>query len=417
MNPLLPRQYFIPDGEAHVMSDGRLYLYGSLDISGANEYCSKQYRVFSTDDPKLENWIDHGISFSNTKDDCRVPFSPDTGLYAPDAIEYNGKYYLFICGGNSFEAVAVSDKPEGPFGTAVPIPIANHDSIDPAIFIDDDGQAYYFWGQFNLKGAKMNPDMHTLDESSINRCLLSETEHGFHEGSSVRKRDGKYYIVYTDISRGKATCMSYAVSDHPLGPYKKGGVIIDNIYCDNSTWNDHGSITEFKGQWYVFYHRSSQNSIYSRRMCAEPIFFNDDGSIDEVIMTSQGASDPINAFSEIDASVACRMKGNVKIMPILSPDGSINEILTDCGGGNWLNDWAEYRYFDFSSGVSEIRVKSSGKGTIIIKAPSGVIAGKISVDSKIFKETSGIVTGLSGVLPIWLEFEGTGMSLDSFTFK
>ncbi len=66
MNPILPRQFFVPDGEAHVMPDGRLYLYGSLDISGNDAYCSKEHRVFSTDDPKLERWIDHGTAFCNT---------------------------------------------------------------------------------------------------------------------------------------------------------------------------------------------------------------------------------------------------------------------------------------------------------------------------------------------------------------
>ena len=129
---------------------------------------------------------------------------------------------------------------------------------------------------------------------SLQTAILTEQEHGFHEGACMRKRNGIYYIVYTDISRGKATCLSYAMSDKPLGPYKKGGVIIDNMYCDPQTWNNHGSIEEFKGQWYIFYHRSSQNSFTSRRMCVEKIYFNEDGTINEVEMTSMGASSPID---------------------------------------------------------------------------------------------------------------------------
>ena len=147
--------------------------------------------------------------------------------------------------------------------------------------MDDDGEVYYLWGQFNLRGAKLTKDMQ-IDESTLETAILTEQEHGFHEGASLRKRNGKYYLVYTDISRGKATCLSYAIADKPLGPYRKGGVIIDNIYCDPSTWNNHGSIEEFCGQWYVFYHRSSQNTIVNRRVCAEPVYFNEDGTINEV---------------------------------------------------------------------------------------------------------------------------------------
>lgn len=167
--------------------------------------------------------------------------------------------------------------------------------------------------------------MRTIEEDSIVTGLLTEQEHGFHEGASLRKRAGKYYIVYTDISRGKATCMSYAVSDRPLGPYYRGGVIIDNIYCDPCTWNNHGSIEEYQGQWYVFYHRSSQNGFTCRRVCAEPIAFLEDGSIPEVEMTSQGPSGPICAFREIDASVACRLKGNGYIAPEGTPENRITK--------------------------------------------------------------------------------------------
>ena len=117
--------------------------------------------------------------------------------------------------------------------------------------------------------------MREIDESTLNTHLLTEEEHGFHEGSSVRKRNGIYYFVYTDISRGKASCLSYATSKSPLGPFKKGGVIIDNTGSDPDNWNNHGSIAEYNGQWYVFYHRASHNSNYSRRTCVEPIYFNE----------------------------------------------------------------------------------------------------------------------------------------------
>jgi len=133
MNPLLPRNYFTPDVEARVMPDGRLYLYGSQDISGNKGYCSKKYHVFVTEDPKLEKWTDCGISFRNDKDNPGIPWSPDTVLYAPDAICKDGKYYLYICGMNNLEGVAESDSPAGPFINAKAIKGADGISIDPSI--------------------------------------------------------------------------------------------------------------------------------------------------------------------------------------------------------------------------------------------------------------------------------------------
>jgi len=419
MNPILSREYFIPDAEAHKMPDGRLYLYGSSDISGEKEYCSHEYHVFSTDDPTLSEWRDHGVSFQNTVRAAGVPWNPGTRLYAPDTIHKDGKYYLYFCGSNALEGVAVSDRPEGPFDNAVPIEGADGDGIDPAVFVDDDGQAYYLWGQFSLRGAKLDETMTRLVPGSITRDILTEHEHGFHEGASLRKRNGKYYIVYTDISRGKATCISYAVSDSPLGPYKKGGVIIDNMYCDPGTWNNHGSIEEYKGQWYVFYHRSSQNSKTSRRVCAEKIFFDEDGQIHEVEMTSQGASGPINAFSMLDASAACRMKGNVRIVP--DKDAACGcEILDSCGGGSWTDDWAEYRYIDFKAGAGECSVRARGKGKIRVRAEG--ITGDIAVFSVSSEDQFVLVSQklsapVDGVRAVWLFFDGEDMAVDFFKFR
>ncbi len=416
MNPLLPKYFFMPDAEARVMPDGRLYLYGSQDISGSEDYCSKEYHVFSTDDPKLERWTDHGVSLSNTKENAGIPFSPDVNLYAPDCVYFNGKYYLFVCGADRTEAVLESDSPSGPFVNAKPVTVADGDGIDPAVFVDDDGQVYYFWGQFRLKGAKLKSDMATLDTASLNESILTEPEHGFHEGASIRKYNGKYYMVYTDISRGKATCLSYAMSDSPLGLYKKRGVIIDNIYCDPESWNNHGSIECFKGQWYVFYHRSSQNSNTNRRVCAEPIYFDKDGLIREVNMTSQGASEAITAFSEIDASVACRLKGDVYIAP--ENDCSTNEVLTDGGDGNLIEDWAQYSYIDFSDGAFRWHIRAKGNGTVAVMIEDYGIIGTVDINTNEFSVLSGALSQkITGTKVVWLLLNGKGICVDWFRFE
>ena len=181
--------------------------------------------------------------------------------------------------------------------------------IDPSVLVDDDGEVYYFWGQVNLKGAKLKENMVEIDSDTFQDKILTEKVEGFHEGSSIRKIHGLYYLVYADISRGKATCLGYAISKSPLGPYEKKGIIIDNIGCDPETWNNHGSIQEINGKYYVFYHRSTHHSRYNRRVCIEPIQISDDGTINEVEMTSQGVEGPIDCRRKLNASAFCILGG------------------------------------------------------------------------------------------------------------
>lgn len=416
MNPIFDRKFFVPDPEGHTMPDGRLYVYGSLDISGNDDYCSPFQRVFSTDDIASGKWTDHGLVYSNTEENPQIYWRKTSRLSAPDAIHKDGKYYMYVCSSiTQVEGMAVSNSPSGPFQNTRPVAGADGDGIDPAVFVDTDGSAYLFWGQFHLRGGKLNADMCSLDESTVNRYILTEQQHGFHEGASIRKRGNKYYMVYTDISRGRATCLSYAMADSPLGPYKKKGAIIDNMYCDPATWNNHGSIEEFKGQWYVFYHRSTQNGRYSRRACVEKIYFNEDGTINETEMTSQGASDPIDAFGIIDASVACRLKGNGYIRP--DTEGINGEILTGFGGGSWAQDWAEYKYINFGAGADSAVIKARGTGTISLYLGDCNTIGSVRVDCKDWKEYTLPVKRTQGVNPLWILFDGKYMDLAYFCFR
>ena len=413
MNPILKRSEFVADPEAHKMTDGRLYLYGSLDVSGDEKWCSKKYKVFSTDDERLEAWIDHGVIFSNEEGEEKAPWCEKKRLFAPDAIEKDGKYYLYFCSPGGREGVAVSDSPSGPIGDGMPIEHADRGGIDPAVFVDDDGSAYYFWGQFHLRGARLSEDMCSIDEKSIRDNILTEQEHGFHEGASIRKRNGKYYLVFADISRGKASCLSYAMADSPLGPYEKKGVIIDNVYCGANTWNNHGSIEEYKGQWYVFYHRCSQDMQYSRRTCVEKIYFNDDGTIDETEMTSQGASKPISAFSKIDASVACRMRG---FYIGVDREGVCGEVLVCKDENIWHGNWAEYKYIDFADGAEKLTVCAKGDGSICVRCEGSKELCTVNTSGDGYKCYELAIPKTSGVKPLWL-FATGNVSVSYFEFK
>lgn len=399
MNPVLPKEHFVPDSEARLMPDGRLYAYGSYDLSGNMSYCSDVLHVFSTDD--LIHWVDHGVVFS-VKD---IPWTSEKSiLYAPDCIHKDQKYYLYFCLSDNTEGVCVSDSPSGPFRNPEIIPYASGDGIDPAIFIDDDGKAYYFWGQFSLRAAEMNGDMRTLKEESIIRCLIDEKRHGFHEGASVRKYNDTYILLYTSIIRGKATSLAHATAKHPLGPYTYRGIVIDNIGVDPKTWNNHGSIECFDGKWYVFYHRSSQNSNFSRRLCIEQIEIAPDGFIKEVVPTSQGVHDSLDISSPIPASVACRL-GGWGTEAYIAPDNEIQneEVIFDATG----NGWAVYRYLNFSDALKRVSVTyaSDTTGVIEVWADDELIS-EVAVEntSMRYHSSSAPVHPTSGVHTLYLQW-------------
>lgn len=404
MNPILPLKEFVPDVEAKVFRDGKIYLYGSYDLPGNTEYCSKDYYVFSSSD--FLEFEKSELAFTN-RDDCLGWATGD--LYAPDCLEKDGKYYLYFCTSNENEGVAVSEDPMGPFQAPVPVKGADSSQIDPTVFEDEDGQVYYFWGQFSLKGARMQPDLKTLDMESYCSCVLTEEEHGFHEGSSICKRNGIYYMLYTDISRGRATCLSYATSASPLGPYKKGGVVIDNTGCDPQSWNNHGSICEIHGQWYVFYHRSTNCSVFSRRVCVEPIYFEEDGSIKEVEMTVNGQEKIVESSRRLEASRASRLNGSVYIS-FSSMGGEHVEYLTEIHNG----DWAEYRYLTFHG--EKVFCVEAGSGTyggtieLHMDSPEGPLLGAVKIENtggwENFRQFFCPIKKTEGSLGLYLVFKG-----------
>jgi hypothetical protein len=405
-NPICPIGTYIADPTARVWHDGKLYIYGSTDES-TNYYCSYRHDVMFTSD--LSNWMMVENVFASKGENDQVP-EVDPLLFAPD-IEYrNGTYYLYYCtpqhGYN--EGVASSQSPTGPFKHERFINVGKYNEIDPTIFIDDDGQAYYYWGQFTLKGAKMKQNMVELDTATIRDNIINKDEHFFHEGAFVMKRNGLYYIIYAHEGRRdrRPTCIAYATATSPMGPFKYGGVIIDNFGCDPESWNNHGSVAEFNGQWYIFYHRSSHASKMMRRACMEPITFNPDGSIDEVEMTSQGAGKPLSAFEKIDAERACLLSGYCRIMKI----GEGNEAISEIKPG----DGAVFKYIDFGNGVSSLtaRIAAYCGGKMIFREGSAdgkIVAELVVPNSKggrNYAEYSAKTVKTTGVKALFVEFEG-----------
>ena len=418
-NPIVPAGIYIADPSAHQWKGGKMYVYGSRDES-PDYYCSWSYDVLSSSD--LKTWKRHENSFASKGPNDQVSYG-DNFLYAPDCQYANGQYYLYYClaSNKTTEGIATSKSPTGPFVNGTNIKVFGHNEIDPCVFIDDDGQGYYIWGQFTAKMARMKPNMMEIDSSSIKDNIVTEKEHYFHEGGYMVKRNGIYYFVYAHMGRaGRPTCIGYATSKSPMGPFKYGGVIIDNDHCDPGCWNNHGSIAEFNGKWYVFYHRSTHGSNTMRKACVEPITFNANGSINEAEMTTQGASVPLMADVELDAARACILYGNVRVKAFTKD----NEVLTGIRNG----DVAAYKYLDFSAGVDSFKVKVAPgqKGIsigIALDNSWGNSIGRVNIpgngDGTEVKTFVCKIKKVEGIHSVWLRFNGESddlLKVDSFVF-
>jgi len=402
-NPIVPPGMYIADPSAHVWDDGQLYIYGSVDES-TEYYCSWRHHVMSTTD--LIHWDIAENVFSSKGDNDQVPYS-DALLFAPDVMFKDGTYYMYYCQPDrrAAEGVATSSSPTGPFTNGQKINLQGIEEIDPCVFIDDDGQAYYIWGQFEAKIARLKPNMTEIDNTTIITDLLTEKEHYFHEGGYMVRRNDMYYFVYAHSGRANMpTCIGYAMSNSPMGPFTYGGVIIDNDHCDPGNWNNHGSIVEFNDQWYVFYHRATHNSNMMRKACVEPIYFNEDGTIDEVEMTSQGAGPPLNPLEKIEAERACLLHGNVRIEAISGNEEALVKIQN--------RDKACFKYVDFNRDIARFtaRVRSAkggGRIGVHIDQPWGKRLGTLEIPESANEdwiELSCDVENANDIQVLWLNF-------------
>ena len=417
-NPVSPPGIFIADPTARVWDDGKLYIYGSLDMS-CDHYCSHTHHVLFTED--LANWQLTEDVFRSKEPNDEVPYN-DNYLFAPSIAYRDGNYYLYYCQPDReyAEGVAISKQATGPFTNGQPIVTGEYNQIDPDVFIDDDGEAYYLWGQFSLKMAKMNPDMLSIDSSSIQDGILTEDEHHFHEGAFMCKIKDFYYLIFADISRvDTPSCLGYATSEKPFGPYRYRGVIIDNDGCNPNNWNNHGSLVNFNDQYYIVYHRSTHGCNKMRKACMEPIEILPDGSIPEVEMTSQGPNGPLDATSIIESEWACLLFGNSRIIEYEEGKESVT--------GIHHGDKLAYKYLDFKSGVDSIQLRikpgnSGGKLVISIDQPWHQRLASINIEAD---KSYGWITitvpveDTQGINQLWLMFSGKNdeiLDIDWFRF-
>ncbi|MBD0401555.1 family 43 glycosylhydrolase [Flammeovirga sp. EKP202] len=287
-NPLITHR-FSADPTARVMND-TLFVFPSSDttctqIQGNNGFCMPDYHVYSTTD--LTNWKDHGEILSHNT----VPWveKDSYGMWAPDCIEKDGKYYFYFPAmpkdKSAFRriGVAVANTPSGPY-TPEESYIEGIEGIDPNVFIDDDGSIYlYYGGGENLYWVELNQDMRSIKTKPQKVQGLPSK---YKEGPFMFKRKNKYYFTFPHAPSGSEE-ISYAVGDSPKGPFDYKGKVLER--WKDGCWTNHHSFVEYKGEWLLFYHHMDiSGNKHRRSMCADRIFFDEEGNIPEIKATQRG---------------------------------------------------------------------------------------------------------------------------------
>lgn len=360
-NPFLPLWEYIPDGEPRVFGD-RVYLYGSHDRASSEQFCDFKLKVWSAPVSDLSNWQCHGDSFHTRKDTDHESDTDwtDREIYAPDVVCKDGRYYLYSYILASKGCVSVSDRPEGPFSLLSTYVYDEEDAGDDGIFndagvlVDDDGRVYIYYGFEKSHFGELNPEnMYEIKKGSYKEDLIpcGDGKTDFFEASSPRKINGKYYLIYSPKNGG---CLDYAVSDTPSGPFEHKGTIINNS-IDYPGGNNHGSVCNINGQWYIFYHRMTNGTIMSRCACAEKIEILPDGTIPEIEMTSLGFEESLNPYKITPSEIACVLKGGC----FITEKDTFTRTVTDIKNGSIIG----YKYFDFGEDFSSKTMEFSAKVT------------------------------------------------------
>ncbi len=284
-NPVV-RHIHTADPAALVKED-TLWLFAGRDQNGNQSgYVMKDWLVFSTTD--MKHWTQYPVPLK--VEDFKWAASKQA--YAGHVAERNGKYYWYVSTNWCGIGVAVADKITGPYKDALGQPLLtnkdcfdSHHSwacIDPAVFIDDDGQAYLTWGNRECYIVKLKDNM-IETEGEVKRIHIDES-HPFTEAPWIHKHDGKYYLTYASEWPEK---IAYAVADHIEGPYETKGIISEIAGNSNTT---HPAIVNFKGQWIFISHNGGlpTGTSYSRSVIAEPMEYNTDGSIKPIPPTAEG---------------------------------------------------------------------------------------------------------------------------------
>lgn len=449
-NPYLPSWEYIPDGEPYVFGD-RVYVYGSHDFYNGYVFCMGDYVCWSAPVDDLGDWRYEGVIYPRNED----PLNKDGKmcLYAPDVtVGPDGRYYLYyVLDHVSVVSVAVSESPAGRYefygyvhyedGTRLGERAGDQPQFDPGLLTE--GERTYLYTGFCGRGDKsrtgamatvLGPDMLTIVEEPVFVAPGCEygagtgfEGHEFFEAPSMRKIGDTYYFIYSSVVMHE---LCYAASKSPTKGFVYGGVLVSNCDLHVDTYkpadlpmaygaNNHGSIVEIKGRWYIFYHRHTNGTWYSRQGCAEELEILPDGRIPQVEITSCGLNGgPLEGKGEYPAYIACHLFTDTPSVyvggerfPKIMQDGRDGDELPGYIANIQDSATAGFKYFD-CKGIREIRIKVRGyaDGVFEVKTSwDGEALARIKVKySNVWEEYAVPVSIPDGKQAIYLTYRGGG---------
>lgn len=360
---------------APMVYNDTVFLYTTHDEDDAEGFKMQDWLLYTSTD--MVNWTDHGVVASLKSFDW---VKRDNGAWAEQVVERNGKFYMYCPIHGNGIGVLVSDSPYGPFKDPLGKPLVwqkeHWDDIDPTVFIDEDGQAYMYWGNPNCYYVKLNEDMISYSGDIVK---LKETPEHYQEGPWFYKRNGHYYLAFA------STCcpegIGYAMSDSPTGPWKTKGYIMRPT---ERTRGNHPGIMDYKGKSYVFglnydLLKLETNTHYERRsVSVAEMHYNEDGTIQEVPYWADTKLEQIGTFNPFRKVEAETMAWGYGLKTAPNADKSLSVVDVNNGeyicvrGVNFGKNKA--RCFEVSALPLE-----GGNLKIRLDAPDGKIVGNVNI--------------------------------------
>lgn len=404
---------------------GRVYLYCSNDddnpLDGTGGYRMKSIVCISSSD--LKNWTDHGVVFEVPRDASWASRS-----WAPSPVERDGRFYLYYGNSGNGIGVAVADNPMGPFkdplgkelieiNTPGVLPAEHMWLFDPMAFIDDDGQAYLYFGgngDDNVRVIKLNRDMISLDGPAIKLSALH-----FFEAAWMHKRNGIYYLSYSSNPQAQMR-IDYMKSKSPISGFSYGGVVsLQPPHNDN---NNHQAIFELHGNWYQAYHNrivareAGIPPVHKRNLCVDQFFHHEDGTIDTMKNTVDGLIQLsfVNPFEPVEAETFNQQQG-IETEPC--QQGGMN--LSSIEGG----DYIRVRGVDVGKGANRFEASlastmNHGEIEIRLDGLEGEKIGSMKVKNtggeQVWEIQSCMIREIAGVHDVYFLFKGPGKEMFRF---
>lgn len=415
-NPII-QTYYTAD-PAPMVHNGVVYLYTTHDedVTVRNFFTMNDWKCYSTTD--MVNWTDHGTILSY-KD-----FSWARGdAWAGQCVFRNGKFYFYVPlnkrnGGNVI-GVGVSDSPTGPFKDAIGKPLLEgYGYIDPTVFIDDDNQAYLYWGNPDLHYVKLNEDMISYSGEVV-KVEFTKTNFGVRTGDAKRnaqyeegpwfyKRKGLYYMLYP--AGGVPEHLAYSTSPGPLGPWTYRDTIMPLITKGGAFTNHPGTI-DYKGRSFLFYHNGDLpgGGGFKRSVCVAEFKYNKDGSIPRIPHTVEGvtkSAGKLNPRTRQEAETIAFSKG----LKTLRSE-QVGMYVSNINNG----DYIKVRSVDFKKKLKTFQASVAsatpgGSIEIRIDGLNGQLLGTLQVkgtgDAQTWAVQSCPVTSVKGTHDLYFVFKG-----------